>query len=234
MLKELQDEASEAGVRFIARHPDDPKINIYLAACGHVIFRQRGQILKVASGRNAIRCADCLEARYRRMAQSQGWALIGKPEADLPGYRRYRHSCGHVQDISVGNMATQRYSCHGCSDGPMSRPSSIYVIEFSLPGEVEPYVKMGMSWNPQARLDHQLGLTDGVEGKILKQVPFSSGAVAMSVERRLHNKLKRKHPHLVVKADDLWWICVSTEIYRADALPWILEQLEALSGEGDQ
>lgn len=234
VAKEIRDEAVEAGIHYIARHPDDPKLNIYRADCGHIIFRQRGQILKVGEGRNAIRCADCLEARYRRMAQSQGWKLIGKTEDNRPGYRRYRHKCGHTQNIAVANMAVQRFSCNGCSDGPMQRPSWLYVMRFTLPEQAETFVKLGISWNPQARLDYQLGLANGVAGEIVTQVAMPTGAVAMSYERRLHNRLKREFPDLVIPADDLWWICVCSEVYHAEALPWILEQVEALREKGEQ
>ncbi len=228
-LKALANEAADAGLELVKPCPDDSHRAIYRAPCGHEISRQRGRIQKIAAGGAAFRCEICLEERYKQVANAQGWALAGAASSGRPGYRSYRHDCGHKQDVSVGNMLTGRFSCNGCSSNWTADPSFIYLDFFELPHGGGQFVKIGMSRRPLSRLLHQFDLAEGVHAEVLAKVPMETGVAALREEKRMHKFLRTHHPAWVVGSVELDWIRVSSEIYRIEALPTIRELFAELT-----
>lgn len=107
------------------------------------------------------------------------------------------------------------------------------MIEFHLPDHDEPLVKMGMSRRPSNRLQHQFDLADGVSGKFIDKIPLPTGIAALRHEKRMHANLRASRPDLVVGRDELNWIRVVSEIYRAEALPLIQSMMDEVRQQLD-
>lgn len=201
-------------------------------ACGHTVVRQRANMHKAARGENNAGCETCREERYAAEAQKHGWTLIG-PVPDKSGYRRYQHSCGTVQEASVGNVVWGDIACQKCGDGPSARPSFIYIYRIDLPDL--PVIKLGYSKKPQKRLRHQLGIASDVETEVLRTLPLPTGYVARVEETAAHKLLETEHPDWVVpKAAYGDAINTAGEIYHPSALPRIealLDDIESRFSE---
>lgn len=195
--------------------------------CGHTVIRQRNSMRRAARGHHTAGCETCREERYAKEAQKHGWTLIGAVP-DKPGYRRYQHSCGTVQDASVGNVVWGDIACQKCSDGPSARPSFIYVFRIDLPGLS--VIKLGYSKKPQKRLRHQLGIASGVETEVLRTIPLPTGYIARQEETAAHKLLETEHPDWVVpKARYGDAINTMGEIYHPAALPRIEALLDDIA-----
>lgn len=195
--------------------------------CGHVVIRQRYNMRKAARGDNEAGCEECREDRYAAEAQEYGWTLLGHVP-DKPGYRRYKHTCGTVQNVSVGNMLWGDAACHKCSKGASARPSFIYIFQIDLPQQ--PVIKLGYSRKPRKRLRHQLGIDLSVPTKVLKTIPMPSGFVAREEETAAHNALAEDHPDWVVpKAVYGDQINTAGEIYDPAALGRIHALLDEIA-----
>ncbi len=163
--------------------------------CGHVVIRQRGNMRKAARGDNEAGCELCREERYAAEAKEFRWTLLG-PVPNKRGYRRYKHTCGTIQNVSVGNMLWGDVACHTCGKGASARPSFIYIFQIDLPQQT--VIKLGYSRKPHKRLRHQLGIDLNVRTKVLKTIPMPSGFVARKEETAAHNTLAKDRPEWVV------------------------------------
>ncbi|OCX63171.1 hypothetical protein BFP70_13285 [Thioclava sp. SK-1] len=222
-------EAAAAGLEFVERHPTDSHRGIYRAPCGHLLDRQRGFIQRVVLGEVDVRCSECFEGSVAALAHDQGWELVGLSGQGNPEYRKLRHQCGHEQDIAIGNLRTQRFTCNGCGGSWAAEPSFLYLCQFDLPGSQGSFVKLGMSRNPTSRLRYQLGITADIQARILQEISMESGSAALRTEKRLHGVLRAELPHCVVPPSELNWIGVVSEVYRIEALPRIQALLAELS-----
>lgn len=195
--------------------------------CGHVVPRQRSNIRRAASGIHDAGCETCREQRYADEAAKFGWTLLGAVP-DSPGYRRYQHTCGTIQEASVGNVLWGDIVCHECSDGPSGRPSFIYIFQIDLPGQT--VVKMGYSRKPHKRLRHQLGIDLDLNTQVLRTIPLPSGYVARLEETAAHKHLNAEHPDWVVPKT-VYGDAINTagEIYYPDALQRVHELLNEIA-----
>lgn len=228
-LSDMAREAAAAGLEFVERHPTDSHRGIYRARCGHLLDRQRGFIQRVGLGEVDVRCSECFEGSIAAIACDQGWELVGLSEQGNSEYRKFRHQCGHEQDIAIGNLRTQRFACNGCGGSWAAEASFLYVCRFDLPKSRGSFVKLGMSKNPTSRLRYQMGIAGDIHAQILQEISMESGSTALRAEKRLHALLKAELPQCVVPASELNWIGVRSEVYRIEALPRIEALLSELS-----
>ena len=193
--------------------------------CGHVVIRQRANMHKAARGDNEAGCEVCREERYAAEAQEFCWTLLGHVP-NKPSYRSYKHTCGAVQNVSVGNMLWGDVACHKCSKGASARPSFIYIFKIDLPQQT--VIKLGYSRKPSKRLRHQLAVDLSVPTKVLKTIPMPSGFVAREEETAAHHTLARDHSEWVVPKEAYGdQINTAGEIY----LPAALAKIQALVDE---
>lgn len=230
-----QADAAAAGLSWLGRDPNDPKRGRYRAPCGHELSRQFGLIKRIAAGACALRCETCQRAKEEAEATAAGWTLLGPAHEHGVNYRRYRHDCGHEQEIARANMRTERVSCAGCGVCWSASPSFIYCMRFKLPG-LAPLVKLGFSRNPESRMNWQLLRTPDMSeqaqpsGQILRSIQIRTGHLALCLEKKMHAALRCSHPGSVVPAEHYGpWLKVKSEIYAAELEPVILEMLSALA-----
>ncbi|ETX10241.1 hypothetical protein OCH239_22335 [Roseivivax halodurans JCM 10272] len=222
-------DAAAAGLEWQGRDRHDRKRGRYRAPCGHVVSRQFELIKRIAAGTCALRCETCQRAKEAAEARIAGWTLLGPARAYNSNYRRYRHGCGHEQEIALCNMRSERVSCAGCGVRWSAAPSSIYLMRFTLPAGPG-MVKLGYSLNPRSRLRHQLMCSPEIGGTLLRTVAVSTGREALRLEKRMHRALKRAHPGAVVPHETYRdHLRVKSEIYAATLAPEILQMLDALA-----
>ncbi|WP_238394020.1 GIY-YIG nuclease family protein [Rhodovulum sulfidophilum] len=227
-------DAEAAGLIWLGRDPDDRHYGFYQAPCGHKLRRQFELVKRIAAGECAHRCERCQHEKEEAEARARGWSLIGPAPTKGPGYRRYRHACGHEQTIARANMQSGRFNCANCGEGWSTAPSFIYCMRFALPG-LAPLVKLGFSRNPDSRLHWQLKRSPDLSGQILRSVPIRNGHTAQSLEKKMHAALRRDHRDSVIPPDQYRpWLRVKSEIYAAGLEPTILELLDELdTGSSD-
>ena len=193
-----------------------------------MVIRQRANMRKAARGDNEAGCEECREERYAAEAQEHEWTLLGRTQ-NKPGYRRYKHTCGTVQNVSVGNMLWGDAACQKCSEGASARPSFIYIFQIDLPHQ--PVIKLGYSRKPRKRLRHQLGIDLSVPTKVLRTIPMPSGFVAREEETAAHNTLAKEHPDWVVPKSAYGdQINTAGEIYDPAALGKIHALVDEIAG----
>ena len=220
--------AQRLGAELIAADGQHRHYGQFRLACGHVVRRQYLRVEAAAAGGHAIDCETCRETRYGAEARAFGWTLAGPPKGRRQGYRRYRHRCGHHQDISIGNMAWGDASCGACAQTWAGRPSFIYLFRIDLPGL--PVVKLGYSARPAKRLRHQLGLAREVRTEVLRVLLLPSGNAAVREESACHRAMRARYPDLIVpKAAFGDAINTQGEIYHAAALPVLHALLDGIT-----
>ncbi|PVZ45312.1 hypothetical protein DD556_17690 [Phaeobacter sp. JL2872] len=223
-----REDASAAGLTWLGRDPDDRHIGVYQAPCGHELRRQFVLIKRIAADDCAHRCEHCHRDKEKKEALARGWTLIGPAKDRGPYYRRYRHSCGHVQEVARVNMQSGRFNCEACGEGWASAPSYIYCMRFELPN-MAPLVKLGFSRNPESRLHYQLKRSPDLRAQILRSVPVQSGHAALCLEKTMHATLKRDHVESIIPPGHYsQWLRVKSEIYSSDLQSIILGMLDAL------
>lgn len=220
--------AAQIGAALVGTAPDDLRVGVFDLPCGHLVRRQYQSIERAAQVGFSIDCPTCRAARYAQEANLFGWTLVGPAAHGAGGYRSYRHSCGHLQDISIGNMLWGDCSCAGCATTWSAKPSFIYMFAIDLP--VLPVVKLGYSARPSKRLRHQLGIDRCVSAKIMRVLPISSGHLAQREEKACHRHMRHDHPEMVVpKAIFGTAINTQAEIYHAAAAPLIFALLDRIA-----
>ncbi|MCA0943295.1 GIY-YIG nuclease family protein [Salipiger pacificus] len=228
-----REDARSVGLELLHRDPDHHRHGFYRAACGHVIRRQFGRVRQIARGKHALRCETCLRQVEEAEARTAGWELLGPSPDRGSSYRRYRHSCGHVQEFARANMQTERICCGGCGVSWATAPSFIYCMRFKIP-DSSSMTKLGFSKNPRSRLHHQLMCSPEIGGTILRTVAMSTGRAAQSLEKRMHGALKRTHPNAIIPpARYREHLRVKSEIYEARLEPTILAMLNQLGTGAD-
>ena len=227
--------ATAIGAELIGHDPDSRHYGFYRLGCGHTVRRQYYRIETAAAGGHGIDCEVCRETRYADEARGFGWTLEGPATNGRTGYRRYRHHCGHAQNISIGNMAWGDCACGGCSKTWSGQPSFVYLFRIDLPGL--PVIKLGYSARPAKRLRHQLGIDPAVRTEILRVVLLTSGNLAKRDESACHRQMRETHPDAVVPKA-VFGDAINTlgEIYHASALPVLnslLDKIVARHGASD-
>ena len=111
----------------------------------------------------------------------------------------------------------------------MAAQSNLYAMRFTLANSQE-LVKLGYSRDPDSRLLHQLQIDRDMPCEILRRVPMQTGHEAIRVEKRLHAKLRTRHPQAIV--DPLVYrgkIRVRSEIYDAALTQEVLALLDTVA-----
>jgi hypothetical protein len=213
------------GATYLGVDPKSAQISVIKLACGHTVKRQHHRMKAAAEGGHALSCDICREARYKQEALRFDWKLIGPAQSGKQGYRQYRHSCGQLQDIMVGNMLWGDCKCSGCWTGRTAQPSFIYLFRIDLPDL--PVIKLGYGVRPQKRLRHQLGIALTVPTEIIRTVPMPTGHLARQEEERCHRTLKQEYPEWAIpKAAYGDAINTASEIYDPAAEPTIHAMLD--------
>ncbi|RGP35200.1 GIY-YIG nuclease family protein [Pseudotabrizicola alkalilacus] len=231
MIARLNQDATAAGLAHLGRDTDSRHYSHYRAPCGHSLRRQHEIVRRMAAGSTGLRCETCHAATEASEAQARGWELIGPDPQGDPNYRLYAHAdgCGATQRIARANMQSNRFGCAGCGEGWMAAQSFLYAMRFTLPIGQE-LVKLGYSRDPDSRLLHQLQIDRDMPCEILRRVPMPTGHHAIRVEKRLHAKLRARHPHAVI--DPLAYrgkIRVRSEIYDAALTQEVLALLDTVA-----
>ncbi|SEG37461.1 hypothetical protein [Jhaorihella thermophila] len=225
--------ARKMGARLIAPDPQgDRHYGVYEFACGHTGRRQHHRVERAAAGGHGLGCETCTEARHAAEAEARDWQLIGRARRRHPGYRRYAHTCGHRQDVAVANMRHGDVDCAGCGESWASKPSQIYLFDFTLPDL--PVVKLGFSSNPSFRLRQVQRDPGQTQGKLLRAIPIESGHRAICIEKALHAHIRAHCPDLIVPpALFRGPIRTTSEIYHHHARSYIQALLEAVAAGWD-
>lgn len=220
--------AQSVGARLVCRDKTKGRHDyVYELKCGHFVSRQVANMERAAAGLFDIACDACRDDKYRRQAERLDWKLEGPALPPRPNYRRYRHSCGHEQNITVQNMYHGDCDCAGCGETWSSKPSYIYIFEIDLP-HVR-VVKFGYSSTPEIRLRQQLGISKSVARSVRRKIPVESGNIAVSQEKLCHNALARNCPEFIVPKSVFGdGINTKSEIYYRDALPVFDRLIEAI------
>lgn len=229
-IRARRDAAADAhGAAPFDRVKGDRHVGRLKLACGHVVERQFYSIERSVKKGHTIACPECREARYATEADQFGWTLVGPPSSGKRSYyRSYRHICGHLQDISIGNMVWGDCACARCGSRWNARPSHIYLFGIDLPSM--PVVKLGYSARPAKRLRHQLGIHADVQTRVLRVIQMPSGHAAVQAEKACHATLLAEHPHLVVSKTTFGdAINTQGEIYRIAAAPLIYKLMDAIA-----
>lgn len=226
-------DAKSAGLLWLGRDPRHRKRGLYRARCGHVVARQFELVKRIAAGVCALRCETCQRHKEEAEAHIAGWELVGPSQDRGSSYRRYRHACGHEQEIARANMQTERVCCGNCGVSWSTAPSFIYCMRFGVPN-APLMVKLGFSNNPRSRLHHQLMCSPEIGGTILRTIAISTGRRAQSLEKRMHGALKRVHPDAIIPPEQYReHLRVKSEIYKARLEPTILAMLNQLGTGAD-
>ncbi|SNR67558.1 hypothetical protein [Paracoccus sediminis] len=214
--------ATAAGLSYLGPDPDHPQYGLYRAACGHCLRRQFEIVDRVADGRTGLRCETCFAERERQTAARHGWTRVSADPRGNPNYHLYCHdACGHTQRIARANLGWGQCDCAGCGESWTAKPSFLYLLAIHH-GGVD-LLKLGYSANPLKRQRHQLGLPRAAQVSLLRSVAMPTGHAACTVEKRLHARLRRRHPDAVVVPEDYRGILnVVSEVYR----PWLRPELE--------
>ncbi|SDL75899.1 GIY-YIG nuclease family protein [Paracoccus chinensis] len=216
-----------AGVSYLGRGDHSNYFRILLP-CGHETSRQQELLERVRQGKTAIRCETCHAERLAAEARARGWELIGPDPQGDQSYRLYRHGCGHVQRVAVGNMMTGRFACGCCSDGWTTAESNIYAMRFVLKNGRD-VIKAGYSRDPQSRLRHQLITDPDQYARLIRTVAIPSGHLAIRLEKELHATLRRERPDAVLhRSEFAGEVRVVSEIYCASIEPEIMRLLDGI------
>ncbi|QFT61951.1 hypothetical protein FIU91_03335 [Roseivivax sp. THAF30] len=221
--------ASRIGAILIGPDPDHRHYGVFRLSCGHIVRRQYYRIERAAEGDCAAGCETCREERYDAIARDHDWRLVGPAASGRTGYRSYRHSCGHLQDVSNGNMRWGDVDCAACGESWTSKPSQLYLFRVDL--DPEQVLKLGYSSNPARRLRQQLGITRDTPSRILRTVPVPTGHDAVCQEKKAHTYMRRYNPELIVPKS-VYGDAINTrsEIYHISAEPilrHLLDRIEA-------
>ena len=227
--EDWRDAARSAGLTFLRRDPEHRHYAYYRAPCGHEVRRQLEMVRRMAAGATGIRCEECHAAVEATEAAQRGWRLLGPDFDGDPNYRSYHHErCGQEQRIARANMQSGRFTCSRCGDGWPTGRSFIYLMKFTLASSRE-VIKLGFSRDPRSRLTWQLQRDTEMPTEILRTVAMPSGRIAMSCEKRMHARLRKAHPDLVIDpAVFRGQLNVRSEIYDASLTPVILGLLDEI------
>jgi len=231
--KRREDAAAKVGARLIGTDPQgDRHYGVYAFECGHTDRRQHHRVEAAAAGGHNLSCETCLTDRHAAEAEAQDWQLIGPSVRKNASYRRYEHTCGHHQDVSVANMRHGDVDCAGCGQSWTSKPSKIYLLDFTLPDL--PVIKLGFSSNPEFRMRQVQIDPEVTKGSVLRSVALETGHRAICVEKALHSHIKAHRPDLIVPPDLFRSdIRTTSEIYHRHGRTYISALLDAVEAGWD-
>lgn len=232
MIARLDQDATAAGLAHLGRDAHSRHYSHYRAPCGHTLRRQHEIVRRTAAGSTGLRCETCHAATEASEAEMRGWKLIGPDPQGNPNYRFYAHAdgCGATQRIARANMQTGRFGCAECGEGWAASQSFLYAMHFTLPTG-RGLVKLGYSRDPDSRLMHQLQIDRDMPCEILRRVPMPTGHDAIRVEKRLHAKLRARHPQAVIDPQVYRdRIRLRSEIYDGALTQEVLALLDKVAG----
>lgn len=225
-------DAKAAGLDFICRDDTNRHYGVYGLLCGHEVRRQFALIKRAAAGKTGIRCETCHGETEISEAAARGWSLLEPDSEGDPNYRLYRHnSCGHEQRIARANIKSGRFGCGGCGEEWPAAPSYLYAMRFTLENGRE-LVKLGFSRDPESRLYNQLRRDPAMPCAILRTVAVPTGQQAISIEKRLHAKLRVNHSDRVINPEIYHGqIRVKSEIYDGGLTETIFTLLDGVEAD---
>lgn len=222
-------QAEAAGLSFLHRHNDDRHYAAYRAGCGHTVHRQFGFIERVSAGLTDISCERCQVRREKAEAKRQGWRRKSRDPKGNPGYRIYRHLCGHEQRIARVNMAWGQCKCAACGTAWNARTSFIYLLRIEVPEADLHVLKLGFSRTPVKRFRHQLGLPPSANVDLVRTLPMRTGHDACIEEKAAHAALANSLPQSVAPLSLYSGkLNVVSEIYHPRAFEAIMAAMDEI------
>ena len=195
-------------------------------ACGHT------QKIYIHTVRNReTRCNTCYNkkilSKLHKEAFIAGVKLLGEAQNKKSSYREYKIlDCGHIQDIGTKEIRNHSFLCSICSDTSRTKPSKIYLIEFSHINFH--WLKMGYSKKVETRIK-QYQLRAGIKYKVLKKVDFKDAITAHEEESKMHKANKNKK--LSKKKMSTYMKYGNTECYPIEMKEQLLEELASLESK---
>ena len=104
--KKHMEEAEAQGCKLL-RAGRSARYRLYSLPCGH---DQEVELAKIRIG--AFRCNVCLIEKLNREAEAQGCKLVGAGKKK--DYCLYLPPCGHVLEVTAGNMRKGYFKCNTC------------------------------------------------------------------------------------------------------------------------
>tara|TARA_R110002167_G_scaffold366392_2_gene595710 strand:+ start:2023 stop:3012 length:990 start_codon:yes stop_codon:yes gene_type:complete len=226
--------AGSIEAQWLRQDLNDRHYGYFRLYCDHEVRSQYIRVERAAAGGHNVSCESCRETRYAEQASKHDWTLVGAAEHGRLGYRSYQHSCGHTQDVMIGNMVWGDCSCANCGVSWSANKSFIYLFQIALPGLT--VLKLGYSARPEKRLRHQLGIDRSAKTEVLRVVPMPTGNLAVAEEQACHRTMKEFHAELVVPKSEFGdGINTLGEIYRreaADILNAMMDEIAQRYGAG--
>ena len=168
----------DRGIEFV-EFGADRNTSIYkFSKCGH---QQEIQISSIKL--NTFRCDTCNNLKYHREAKSAGITLVS--DTPLAGYKLYKLSCGHEQQIQTVHVRRKWFACKICGDH-WAEPNGLYLLHMICEDGFE-WLKIGTAKYMSARKT-SYQFKKEVTVSELGYIDASSRFVADRMEKALQKK----------------------------------------------
>lgn len=137
---------------------------------------------EVRSG--VFKCHHCQQDKINKEASCVGLTIIGKGKNK--DYRLYRFdSCGHEQEIQVGDVRINNFNCQTCGDSQWTKESGLYSLLIT-DGDKK-WIKVGVAKDVDARIKlYKLNKTATVDIKYF--IKIKDRLTAQKVEKFVQTK----------------------------------------------
>lgn len=211
--------AESLGMTFVGFSRPNNKGTLYIdviMACGHHKSIQTGNLYV-----KGWRCEECFTGKLNTVTKQYGISMIkslGKTdwECKLP--------CGCCGALKINNAKRGSWSCPIHKTSYIHWQSKIYLIKIIT--QHSSWLKLGVSYKTETR-GEKYGIKVPYSFQILKEIDFSTGLIAVNIEKKLHKKyrLQRCCPF---KIKTIMTTSGHTECYPLEMEFTLIQELEKL------